>query len=884
LVTADATTKDDRVVLRVRARVNDDATREVAPPIYLFGPGDVLSIKFDTDPNLVAGRWPPKNAPSAEPDFFPTIEFSRPDLPWAFSPVPADANDHLTPWIGLIALELGEGRVTPPGTGQPLPTVTVKAGELPDLTEAWAWAHVQVIHDPGEDPLALFETAPERVVARLICPQKLKPQTRYVACVVPVFEAGRVAGLGSPASLSGNAAPKLAWTIDDPTASVLLPVYTSWEFSTGLAGDFETLVRLLQHRALPVSPDQPVGTRVLDMSQAFAGLSLSTPLAQGGALGVTAAAPLEDAPQSHVVADFQSELRALITGTASAPGLALAPPSYGQWHAAAPAKDPTRSATAPWLEDLNLDPRYRVAAALGTRVIQQQQETLVASAWRQVGAIVAANQLIRQSALAARVGERLHAALFDGQSVRAETMVALTSPVHLLVHPGPNSKTVTTAVVESRVPRAALTAGFRRVFRPRGPLARRTANQPSPRWSDDLLARLNAPRSANSVVTTRDALALVPASAADHDVRTALVTLTTGPKLTNFPTALAANTYAAMRSRFRTRVSSEPVRPPLRPALDFAALADALRTALNPQSTVLSDLNARLELPGGALSRLETVMAAPEFAQPMCEALVGISYEWLLPGVGSVPPNTIAALLPNPAFIEAFMVGLSHEMGRELTWRGFPTDQRGTYFRQFWDPSGRIPTPSNLDDLKDLKGPIHGWHNALGKNIDGSAGTSSVVLLIRGELLQRYPRASIFAIPAVPGTSSRIPSSDSTLEEFPQFRAFLAPDATFLGFDLSAEDAIGGRSATDLGYYFVIEQPQIEPRFGLDSADPTQTGLTSWQDLRWSDVATREGGQIDLSEGLLAGRTAPTTSPSGGGTAACWGITSTAAELAEITL
>ena len=35
------------------------------------------------------------------------------------------------------------------------------------------------------------------------------------------------------------------------------------------------------------------------------------------------------------------------------------------------------------------------------------------------------------------------------------------------------------------------------------------------------------------------------------------------------------------------------------------------------------------------------------------------------------------------------MVGSNHEMGRELLWRGYPTDQRGTYFAQFWDTSRR---------------------------------------------------------------------------------------------------------------------------------------------------------------------------------------------------
>ena len=32
------------------------------------------------------------------------------------------------------------------------------------------------------------------------------------------------------------------------------------------------------------------------------------------------------------------------------------------------------------------------------------------------------------------------------------------------------------------------------------------------------------------------------------------------------------------------------------------------------------------------------------------------------------------------------MVGLNHEFARKLLWREYPTDQRGSYFRQFWDP------------------------------------------------------------------------------------------------------------------------------------------------------------------------------------------------------
>ena len=75
----------------------------------------------------------------------------------------------------------------------------------------------------------------------------------------------------------------------------------------------------------------------------------------------------------------------------------------------------------------------------------------------------------------------------------------------------------------------------------------------------------------------------------------------------------------------------------------------------------------------------------------MSERLIELAPDFLLPGLDDVPPNTVTLVQPNSRFIEAFMVGLNHEMARELLWREYPTDQRGSYFRQFWDVSGYLP-------------------------------------------------------------------------------------------------------------------------------------------------------------------------------------------------
>ena len=59
------------------------------------------------------------------------------------------------------------------------------------------------------------------------------------------------------------------------------------------------------------------------------------------------------------------------------------------------------------------------------------------------------------------------------------------------------------------------------------------------------------------------------------------------------------------------------------------------------------------------------------------------------------------------------MVGLNHEFARKLLWRDYPTDQRGSYFRQFWDVRGYIDSEGLSDDplkekLYDIP-ELHRW-------------------------------------------------------------------------------------------------------------------------------------------------------------------------------
>ncbi len=418
---------EGRATLKASAQVSTGAAPMDTTPVTLIlqGPGDVAGL----DVAHVLRTDPAAGAPGTETDFFPLVEFDRPDLPWLFTPV-GTAGTQLRPWICLIVVEQRDG-VTLTGTVGPKPQVlSIQSGaavQLPDLTQAWAWAHTQVaMTEDGEgtaDKLAAaVANAPDRVRSRLVCPRLLTANRSYYACVVPTYLGGVQAGLGRPV---------VAATVTDDAwvpgvDKIDLPVYYSWAFSTGADGDFASLLGKLQGRKLTLAQ---VGTRKLDVSRAQYGLPTTDAAVDlEGALGP------EREPSDATVgpsSNFQSRLQALLNGTAGQPVPVLPPPLYGRWHAAE-RTIPDGQRDFAWVRQLNLDPRYRVAAGLGAQVVRDQQEALMASAWAQVGDVQRANQLIRGAQLARLAGDRvaerrlggLDSALFALVTAPAQSLIA----------------------------------------------------------------------------------------------------------------------------------------------------------------------------------------------------------------------------------------------------------------------------------------------------------------------------------------------------------------------------------------------------------------------------------------------------------------------------
>ena len=264
----------------------------------------------------------------------------------------------------------------------------------------------------------------------------------------------------------------------------------------------------------------------------------------------------------------------------------------------------------------------------------------------------------------------------------------------------------------------------------------------------------------------------------------------------------------------------------------------------------------------------------------MYKPLTEPSAEPFLPNLNLIEQNSVTLLQTNQKFIESYMVGLNHEMGCELLWREFPTDQRGSYFRQFWhvgDAMNRNPNKTAAqieEELLDIT-KLHTWDRdtALGGHENrplpsgAEPGESRLVLVIRGDLLKKYPTAVIYAQEAKWSKDSQgrdirelnDSNPDQTIK-LPVFKAEIEPDIHFLGFDLTKMVAKGSPdpAALDPGWFFVIQERPGEPRFGLDNlSDDSPETAGNWNELAWEHLENFASlGCVDFNAPINANVTA----------------------------
>ncbi|HEX7948225.1 MAG TPA: hypothetical protein VF495_26405, partial [Phenylobacterium sp.] len=465
ITTADALSPAPSATANVAARLTLNGKRLPDVAVRLRGPADAAGI----DPNQVIRTDPRPGATDFESNCFASVEFDRPDLPWVLTPAKANAKRQLRPWICLVVVRKQPGVTLDNLPGSQLPVLRIATParpdlELPDLTDCWAWAHGQAAAADSTVPPVTdaLNGAPEQNLSRLVSPRILAPETDYLACVVPTFDVGRLAGLGLPlpdVTAAGSLTPAWSFTPAVP-GEVLLPVYYSWSFHTGPGGDFQAV-------ATGLTPTVPagLGRRTIDVSApGFNPAGAKTMELQGALQPI--GAPAAETPLPPL---FVSALAGILNApgnlAALKPGAdpVLAPPIYGRWHAAAPTVDP---AGAAWLDQLNLDPRWRATAAFGTRVVQEHQEALMASAWEQAAEVRLANQRLLQLQVSRSVGEALHARHFSKFS--DEMMARVTAPAFGRLR-RPGGATLAAQQERSPLPMGANGAAMRRIGRQRGP-------------------------------------------------------------------------------------------------------------------------------------------------------------------------------------------------------------------------------------------------------------------------------------------------------------------------------------------------------------------------------------------------------------------------------
>jgi hypothetical protein len=985
------------------ARLDGSTDSQVVPRnVSLYGPGDIVGIESRAVVKVEPRHW----ITNFEPNYLPYVEFYEDEFAWRYVPAAADRGSHrLRPWLALLVLKDTEFKDGENLLGKPLPYIELAGGVqaaavLPAADELWAWAHVHVNADltnngdasmPGV--IQRFEQTvganPDRAYVRIMCPRRLEPDVDYHAFVIPTFESGRLAGLGEeiPAATVATAS---AWDANQAT----FPYYYRWQFRTGALGDFEYLVGLLKPR--PV--DKSVGVRDMDVLHPGSNLpkidlpaELGGILKLGGALRVPFATLPEpdqeevtkydhwDEPYPHFfetamarrinLADDYTRASAETVNPDHDPDPVVTSPLYGRWHALAervlekPDQTPLPD-NRNWVHRVNLDPRYRVAAGLGTGVVQHNDERYVNAAWQQVGAVIAANNAIRfgQLAQAASLSwhERHIAALADDRGF------LVTAPLHARVVAA--DATVAAEVQASTVPAVLTSAPFRKVVRPGTALTKRLELPAS--TAGDILTRVNdgeikpappkePPAGATGIDDAADAIMPSDAPAWVRDllrrhpwlrflplvglvVAVLLVLLLLGPvvalvaavvlapplialylRLRRWQRALAlaesiredrqrpesvdrlptvpnfvisgpdsgftprrGSTDSEEATRFKSALrdaytfTSVPFPQPTSLPLDLPALAGTVVNAIDPGVTIPRRIKGTVTIPPWILDELveefTPVMAYPVLDEPMYKPLADMSSELFLPHINLIPPNSLTLLEANQAFIEAYMLGLNHEMGRELLWREYPTDQRGSYFRQFWDVSLMLPpapTPADRETLRDIPEiPTWSRHSELGQhNHRATHGQAALlVLVVRGELLKRYPRAVIYAQKSqwhrrpdgsLDADAEReivelTPAEETTLPPTkirkPLFEAKVDPDITFIGFALEPEEARGGTTtAEDPGWFFVIKERPGEPRFGLDDVPGAEAPrLVNWNNLAWKHIETAPGEMINLDKTL----------------------------------
>jgi hypothetical protein len=255
----------------------------------------------------------------------------------------------------------------------------------------------------------------------------------------------------------------------------------------------------------------------------------------------------------------------------------------------------------------------------------------------------------------------------------------------------------------------------------------------------------------------------------------------------------------------------EPEEPPCRP-VGLDALADGVTGAFDPTGdhapVVVRVLDTIQGLdPAQPLAPPEVCLGLD---RPVWADVAGAFPEWLLPGVGALPEDSVIAVETNSRFVDAVLTGLNTQLLNELRWRNLPVATGCTPLRVFWDRA-EVAAGDRVDDIVG----IHAWTagSDLGDAQHRPPGASGrdLVVVVRGQLFLRYPATLVYLVSAEHAGTPDFdidPAADAA-RILPSFQGRVAADVTFFGFQ-------GLEPAAIRRHWLVLEEPPAGYRFAND--------------------------------------------------------------------
>ncbi len=607
--------------------------------------------------------------------------------------------------------------------------------------------------------------------------------------------------------------------------------------------------------------------------------------------------------------------------------------------------EPTDGQREYWFHQLNLDPRNRVAAAFGTKNIQKHQESLMDRAWEQVGDILRANDELKAGTFSLEISNNLYQNYFENlPPVDFINCTALLHAKASLSQLGGTVRNfIADSQVPTTIMQGGFTKFTRPnnplIRRAGANLQTGVVNEVMTNHSDILSSPANIQQGGlvynsndfNDIINQIDGgvvgggVVFSPPNFNDRPggwidsgvLGDILNRLGIGGGIIGTATSAVVAADSEDENEFLATIpgiqdwlndDSNWREAPQVTEVDLeddgeGSILTTLSTRLSPSKTVsqkvwktvkigrrfIPETNILFATSPMAMAfasqnpdELFQVMAYPKFQEPTYIELRDESEELLLPGMDKIPNESFSLLKTNQAFIEAFMVGLNHEMARELLWREYPTDLRGTYFCKFWEDADNVIEANRTNDIKE----IHLWnqdvpagseYRSLGENHPlGEDQGNRLIFVVRGELLKKFPNTVIYLQKAkwVRNAADnkihgRTINEDTPLYQFPAFQAKAEPDITFLGFNhVSPIEANGvdldivededfdvnnEPEAFNSGWFVVVKERPGETAFGADLPIPDEdTGggggeFTEWEDLSWDKIDISDNGFIDLN-------------------------------------